>query len=75
MFIQNEVVQAGVEFSNTFPFHKSAHREKYADIDDPLFKNGQVHYSKWCSVGHQVRTSLKHLLSSSQGDISNHAGW
>jgi hypothetical protein len=54
MFIQNQVVQAGVDFSNTFPFHKSAHREKYADIEDPLFTNGQVHYSKWCSVGHQV---------------------
>lgn len=61
---------AGVDFSHQFVFHESQFREQYAvDIEDPLFVNGQTHYTKWCSVGQQVRLAGITLYTSLMDNI------
>jgi hypothetical protein len=48
------MVKAGVDFSHKFRFGAVSSPEDYATTEDPLFVDGQVHYTKWCSQGHQV---------------------
>ena len=53
---QQYLEQVGVTLADNLTFTPTQYRQCYAPIaiEDRMFKNGKAHYTKWCTIGHQV---------------------
>ncbi|KAF8300442.1 hypothetical protein DL93DRAFT_2102811 [Clavulina sp. PMI_390] len=59
--LQDSIVQAGAEFSCNYEFSKTESRDQWAKLIDPLFNDGEAHYTEYGALKDEKPEPVKEL--------------